>query len=296
MSEEKTIWLDGVRHWVVYKITNPSGRYYIGLTTNFKRRMRNYNNQPCKSQKVIKRSLDKYGFKNHKVEILDEFDSDKNYAFGKEMFYIRSYMSNASKYKDCNGYMGMNLTNGGEGTLGSVRSQEAIQKWREKVIGRKRPDVTERFNKIRGGELIVPAIRQSLEHRKKISNALKGKKKPPRTEEHQKKIDAHKFGRKLPTEQVECIRERMIGNKFALGKKWKEEDRESRLKHITKAKEASKKTVLVYGIDGTYISEYPSCRDAANDLNVNYKCISLVVRGINKSSKGFVFKLKDKVA
>jgi group I intron endonuclease len=57
---------------VIYKITSPSGRVYIGQTINYKSRVRRYENHCCKKQKRLLASLVKYGFHNHIFEIIEE--------------------------------------------------------------------------------------------------------------------------------------------------------------------------------------------------------------------------------
>ena len=54
----------------IYKITSPSGRVYIGETDNLKRREKVYKNMNCKSQPRIYNSLKKYGWENHKFEVI----------------------------------------------------------------------------------------------------------------------------------------------------------------------------------------------------------------------------------
>lgn len=54
----------------IYKITSPTDKVYIGQTINLKSRMKNYRNLTCKGQGKIYSSLAKYGFDNHKFDIL----------------------------------------------------------------------------------------------------------------------------------------------------------------------------------------------------------------------------------
>jgi group I intron endonuclease len=49
----------------IYYITNPEGKLYIGSTTNFERRQRDYKNGKCKKQRKLFNSIWKYGWKNH---------------------------------------------------------------------------------------------------------------------------------------------------------------------------------------------------------------------------------------
>lgn len=55
----------------VYKITSPSGRIYVGSTNNLNKRMNFYKNLNCKSQPKLYNSLNKYGFENHIIEVLE---------------------------------------------------------------------------------------------------------------------------------------------------------------------------------------------------------------------------------
>src|SRR5690606_2356046 len=58
----------------VYKITSPKGRVYIGSSKNIDERLMYYKKLWCKSQTKLYNSLKKYGFENHKVEIITECD------------------------------------------------------------------------------------------------------------------------------------------------------------------------------------------------------------------------------
>jgi len=61
---------------VVYKITSPTGRIYIGSTVLLKKRITNYRNNNCKDQPKLYASFIKYGFINHSFEIIEECDND----------------------------------------------------------------------------------------------------------------------------------------------------------------------------------------------------------------------------
>jgi len=54
----------------VYKITSPTNKIYIGSTVNIKRRIYLYKVLHCKNQTKLYNSLKKYGFDNHKFEII----------------------------------------------------------------------------------------------------------------------------------------------------------------------------------------------------------------------------------
>jgi group I intron endonuclease len=129
------------KDWVIYKITSPSGRVYIGKSSNWMNRYSNYKYfktaKQVHKQRVLYSSLVKYGFEDHKVEVLERFSSDSNYSSGKEMFWIRSFMCNFSKYPE---QRGMNLTDGGEGNLGWKRPEESRLEIIRKNTGKKRSE------------------------------------------------------------------------------------------------------------------------------------------------------------
>jgi group I intron endonuclease len=114
--------------WSIYKITNPKGYVYIGLTSRINKRMNYYKNGHCSRQKKLASSFDKYGFENHDIIIIEEFDGGMESALDKEMFWIRSYMSNFCKWPEFNG---LNLTNGGQGTIWYKATDEHRKKLSE---------------------------------------------------------------------------------------------------------------------------------------------------------------------
>lgn len=54
----------------VYKIISPSGRVYVGSTTNKARRFREYKNLSIPRQHKLLSSLKKYGFETHVFEVV----------------------------------------------------------------------------------------------------------------------------------------------------------------------------------------------------------------------------------
>lgn len=76
----------------IYKITSPSGKIYIGQTWNFKRRLYEYKTS-CKKQVQIFNSISKYGFENHKFELVHELPEDTNQEIldQYEIFYYNHY-------------------------------------------------------------------------------------------------------------------------------------------------------------------------------------------------------------
>lgn len=61
----------------IYKITNPNGKIYIGQSTNIKERIRKYEKLNNKGQIKLFNSFQKYGIKNHKIEIIEKCNKDQ---------------------------------------------------------------------------------------------------------------------------------------------------------------------------------------------------------------------------
>lgn len=74
----------------IYKITNPKGRVYIGQSINIKGRWKNYSYKNTKrAGPKLLRSLNKYGYKNHTFEILEECkikDLNKRETYWKKYY------------------------------------------------------------------------------------------------------------------------------------------------------------------------------------------------------------------
>lgn len=61
----------GTRITVVYKITSPSGKIYIGSTINWRERLASYKRLDCKQQLKLFNSLKKYGPDKHLFEVIE---------------------------------------------------------------------------------------------------------------------------------------------------------------------------------------------------------------------------------
>lgn len=118
----------------IYKLTSPSGKHYIGQTTNLKDRKRClYNPNKYYSGHKLDNAIKKYGIENFKYEIIIQIiDSDKIKLREKlnelEIFYIEKYNS----YKE-----GYNMTLGGSGSTGCFQTEESRKIISEKAKCRK---------------------------------------------------------------------------------------------------------------------------------------------------------------
>ena len=120
---------------VIYKITSPSNKSYIGQTVRLKQRLSCYEHLRCKNQSAIYNAILKYGWENMKVEILWEKESKERLVEELnelEIKYIAEFNT-----KVPNGY---NLTAGGKGH--EVKDEHK----RNQRIGILKSDINHFFN------------------------------------------------------------------------------------------------------------------------------------------------------
>lgn len=108
----------------IYLITSPTNKIYIGQSINILNRWK-YHKYSFKLNTKISNSFKKYGFENHKFEIICECDETELNEL--EIFYIKKYNSFNSK-------IGLNLKSGGE--QGGKLSEETKQKLSDSLKGR----------------------------------------------------------------------------------------------------------------------------------------------------------------
>jgi group I intron endonuclease len=113
------------RKWYIYKITNLiNGKIYIGKTYNIKVRW-NSHKTAARAKKPtdyshLHRAMNKYGFDNFTVEMVEEFAVEKD-CLAAEISYI-------AKYGSMDRNVGYNGTEGGDGASGQIASEESRRK------------------------------------------------------------------------------------------------------------------------------------------------------------------------
>jgi group I intron endonuclease len=252
---------DVIRLWTIYKIVNPVNSVYVGVTQNFKQRMYSYEHKPKKSQALLYGSLKKHGFDKHKISVLETFDSTKSHALAKEMFWIRSFMSNRCKWRS---EAGLNLTSGGEGVFGRKMTQEQIKRMSEYLKANPRK----------------PHLGKPLSesHKAKIRQKMMGKHNNPsfgkagpeeiaRRTATRIELDKTRDKKKRPEVSEETRRKRSISMKGRLP--WN-----TGIKLTDKQKSHLWRPVIKSSINGDFISEYKSIKEASDsNKDVSYKTI-----------------------
>jgi len=190
----------------VYIITNKvNAKQYVGITVNLKKRWKRHQSLNSDSP-ALKNAIKKYGVDSFIfTHICDAF----TFEFACE---IERLLISQHNTKVPNGY---NLTDGGEGRLGTFVTKETRKKISKAGVGRVHSEETKR----------------------KISLTQKGRKF---TEEHRKNISLARLGKKMTDEQ-----------KARLPKKVLSEEHKAKIKAsvlatkaILKAKRLAKKEVL----------------------------------------------------
>jgi hypothetical protein len=150
--------------------------------------------------------------KNKNTTILVEQNLTELQAFMLERYYIRWFGR-----KDAETGILMNKTDGGEGSSGSIMSQNTKQKISKSKKGISRPPFKESTKKKISNSLTGKT--RSKSHCKNISKGLTGKSREKRSEETKKKISAALTG--ISRSDQFCIS--LIGNQRGKGKKRSEE-------------------------------------------------------------------------
>lgn len=118
---------------LIYKITNKiNNKIYIGFTTLKSaqcRFVKHLSEARCSNEnRYFLNALNKYGKDNFIVEQIDTASNIKELK-KKEIDYIK-------QYKATNRFIGYNLSEGGDGTPGVLKSPETREKIRQKALGR----------------------------------------------------------------------------------------------------------------------------------------------------------------
>lgn len=177
---------------VIYKITNPSGKIYIGQSWSWTKRKNVYKRLSCKEQVKIYNSLKKYGYDNHIIEVIEtlHLNISQEDLNSREIYWWKYYKDLGIKmlnirYPGSNGKMSEESIKKAIETRklnGYTPSKETIKKIVEtkKINGYKHSEETKKKigSKHKGKEI-------SLEVRQKLSLKLKG---VPLSLEHKIKV------------------------------------------------------------------------------------------------------------
>ena len=182
----------------VYVHIAPNNKKYFGITkqTPENRWLSGFG---YKTQQLFWRAIQKYGWDNFQHIVLAE-NLSKEWACRLEQDLIWKYQTNNPKY-------GYNLSIGGDGPFGVVRSEETREKLRQANLGHKHSDETKRKISVNSSHH-NKGMKLSEERKRKLHDARRGKPAwnsgKKLSEEYRKKLsDAHK-GQKAWNKGVPC--------------------------------------------------------------------------------------------
>ena len=255
-----------------------NNKVYIGQTINFYQRMHQYLKE--KSNRPICLALNKYGFDNFSIEILEKDIVSENIT-EREQYWIDFYQS-FDKNK------GYNICPVAESTRGYHHTEE--DKIKMSVIAKTR--FKEHPEKIkRGAENPQYGKHLSEETRQKMSKSRMGNQ------------NAKGSTWTMPDEMRKKLSERMKGKRYGLGSKRTPEQR-ARISEANRervwteeARENSRRAHMNIGGKRVLCEEtgkiYPSVAEAGRDLEKDPSSISKCCRGIVKSAYGFHWQYID---
>jgi group I intron endonuclease len=113
---------------IIYKITSPTNRLYIGQTTNYPKRLGDYKRcSRYKGKSIVHNSIKKHGYDSHSFEIIEECENDV--LSEREIFWIENLQSYYWHNE-----RGMNMTRGGEVGSGSWMHDIERRKRQSKIF------------------------------------------------------------------------------------------------------------------------------------------------------------------
>lgn len=267
-------------NWCVYKHTTPSGKVYIGITSQ-KPERRWRNGDGYKSNPYFYHAIQKHGWNNIEHEILFE-NLNEDVAKNKEIELIDEYGS----YNRNKGY---NLTLGGEGTNG--------HKWTDE----EKKQISIRFKNWYANN---PLSEKQLAH---IHSSPSPESIKKRSETISRRINQYdKNGNYIKTwlncrkaaEYYGChygvihqVCNRAFGCKTCMGFQWRYVDdcddiEEYRNEHL-------KSVCMVDFKTKNIIKKFNSIIEASNETKIRASDISAVCRGIQKTAGNFIWTFLD---
>jgi group I intron endonuclease len=169
----------------IYKITSPSGKIYIGQTTNFTKRNNYYKNGAKQYQVRIHNSLQKYGYDAHTIEFIEEClveNLNERERYWQDFYDVigdNGLNCRLTETKDKSGFISEeSKAKMSEARKGRIFDQNWIEKLRISATGKKHTEETKkRMSEIAKGK------KKSAEHIAKLPQNQKGYKGKKRSEE-----------------------------------------------------------------------------------------------------------------
>ena len=256
----------------IYKITSPSGKVYVGQSINIDKRKVDYNQNGClKNQPKIYKSILKYGWENHKHEILEECTIEQ--LNEREVYYKQIELDKV------NGDWNKVLFCGLYDTGGGPKSKE----WKQNISNNhptKKPiiQLSLGWAKINEYISINEAARQTGIRVGDISACCNGKQKTAYgfrwmfKDENLRPLPKKRKIKTMTAEGLYNLSQKLKGNNNKKGKG---------------------KPIIQYDLEGNFIKEWiGGATEVESKLGFNHKAIQNNLKNRCKTTFGFIFKFK----
>lgn len=251
------------RRWKIYCYTNKiNNKKYIGQTkTSLKERAGRKGNgyEGCV---LFWRAINKYGWESFESQIIKEHLTLEESNYWEEI-YIKKYNSANSDY-------GYNIRIGGNNSLVSEETKKKLSKFHK--------------GKQKGKDNPMYGKHHSLEARKSIS------------EKHKAELNAN-YGKKMTEEQKEKISKTKKDNYKKYGSKLKGVKKTKEAVHNNALSQKNRKEVLQYSLDGEFIKEYISQKEASRQTGINQGNLNSCCKHKKgyKTAGGFIWINKEEL-
>jgi group I intron endonuclease len=243
----------------IYKITSPSGKIYIGQSTNIPEREKHYKRiTPIKKQTKIFNSLNKHGWDKHIFEIIEECSIDK--LDKKETYWKQYYLDQVEG--DWDKVLFLSIYDSG----GGPKEQHIKDKMSLNIKKAKQRMTDERRQEI-GNNISQGHSNMTDEEKQRWGEKIS------QNHNNMSNEDKSNWGNKIKEKKTghDCYKNPERGKKIA---------------------EKTSRPILQYDLEGNFIKEWKSLSEAGRNTNSNIGSISMVVNGTLKTAGGFIWKFK----
>ena len=263
----------------IYKIISPTNRIYIGKTFNLNKRIESYRGLCCKGQRLLFNSLSKHGWSNHTFEILFE-----DYCTNVELSKLESkFIIEYNSFRGYNSRFGMNLTLGGEGSLGMTHSEKTKKKISESKRNSERTEKQFIASERRKGQKVIKSedwIKNNAEALKKIIYQYNLDGEFIREWKSAKDVEIELgFCRKNISANLRCV------SRYAYGFIWMYKSKPNN-KSVSYKVNKKRKGTKVFDIENNII--YESIAEVSKIKNIKYTTLYAMLFGINKNKTNFI--------
>lgn len=258
----------------IYKITSPTNKVYIGQSLNINKRKKEYMRLSIKDQPKIFNSLKKYGWEAHKFEILEECTLEQ--LNEQEIYHKQQFINELGWEKAlfCNIY----------DSGGGPKTKETCERISKSHIGMEKPWVSKT---LKGKKHTDVQINSRI-------NSIKSKSKPI----YQYDLEGN-FIKEWQKAKI-ASNELKISNGYLSSiidtNKTINEYRFTSIKYDKISPTTKWKNVKLityqYDLEGNFIKEWPSAKEAAKFINKPSQCITACCRGEVKTAYGYKWKYK----